>query len=84
VAVSSRFRERRSLESLASCDRASSPHPGARKILVYNARMKLGDLSDAQLLESLKTLCCQGRMVLARLGFARRRRVSSNTCSMRS
>jgi len=29
--------------------------------------MKLGELSDAQLLESLKTLCCQGRMVLARL-----------------
>ena len=29
--------------------------------------MKLGDLSDAQLLESLKTLCSQGRVVLARL-----------------
>jgi hypothetical protein len=29
--------------------------------------MKLGDLSDAQLLESLKSLCGQGRAVLARL-----------------
>ncbi len=29
--------------------------------------MKPGDLSDAQLLENLKTLCCQGRVVLARL-----------------
>jgi hypothetical protein len=29
--------------------------------------MKLGDLSDAQLLESLKSLCDQGRAVLARL-----------------
>jgi hypothetical protein len=29
--------------------------------------MKLGDLSDAQLLESLKSLCGQGRTVLARL-----------------
>ena len=29
--------------------------------------MNLCDLSDAQLLESLKTLCCQGRVVLARL-----------------
>src|SRR5271165_6041393 len=29
--------------------------------------MKLTDLSDAQLLESLKTVCSQGRAVLARL-----------------
>src|SRR5579883_2356467 len=29
--------------------------------------MKLGDLSDAQLLENLKSLCGQGRAVLARL-----------------
>ena len=29
--------------------------------------MKLGDLSDAQLLESLETLCGQGRVVLAGL-----------------
>ena len=29
--------------------------------------MKLTDLSDAQLLDSLKTLCGQGRVVLARL-----------------
>ncbi len=29
--------------------------------------MKLGDLSDAKLLESLKSLCAQGRAVLARL-----------------
>src|SRR5579883_2022261 len=29
--------------------------------------MKLGDLSDAQLLENLKSLCGQGRVVLARL-----------------
>jgi hypothetical protein len=29
--------------------------------------MKLADFSDAQLLESLKSLCGQGRVVLARL-----------------
>jgi hypothetical protein len=38
-----------------------------RKSGCRTARMKLGELSDAQLLESLESLCGQGRVLLARL-----------------